>query len=294
MNRSSPAGEEAPSLLPDDPGLADLGRFIQGAIGMEISPARLPLVAGRLAGRLHALNLRDCRDYLRLLENERQEVQEAIDLLCVNETWFFRECQHFSLLCERIIPELGRAAPPRIWSAACATGEEPYSLAMLMAERYPLADWEIVASDVSSKALRQARRGVYPLPRCENIPRHLLVEHCRKGVGACEGTFSIAREVRERVRFQRINLNEDLPLALGSFDLIFLRNVMIYFDMETKRRVVERVVDRLRPGGYLCIGHSETLRGLTGSVMQVQPAVYRKPGGRGVRPHVVGGTDAAP
>lgn len=259
----------------DDQAFASLGRLIRHRVGLELSPARKYLVTGRLASRLRALKLRDYGDYLELLEQGCEEMQAAIDLLCTNETWFFREPEHFAFLRDHIIAKHARATPPRIWSAACSTGEEPYSIAMTLAGRFPDTYWDVLASDISSKALSIARRGVYPLSRSEQIPRPVLLEHCRKGIGACHGTFSLAAHVRERVRFMHINLNEPLP-ELGNFDLIFLRNVMIYFDAPTKRQVLQRVIERLRPGGYLFVGHSEVLHGLTDAVKQVRPAIYRK------------------
>ncbi|BBL76443.1 CheR family methyltransferase [Methylomagnum ishizawai] len=268
---SNPAHDEI-----GDQEFANLGRLIRHRVGLDLSPARKYLVTGRLGGRLRALNLRGYGDYLDLLENGCDEMQAAIDLLCTNETWFFREPEHFAFLRDHLLAGHNRATPPRIWSAACSSGEEPYSIAMTLAGRYPDTSWEVLASDISTKVLNIAKRGVYPLSRGENIPFPLLLEHCRKGIGSCQGTLSLTPQLRERVRFLQINLNEPLP-ELGSFDLIFLRNVMIYFDAPTKRRVLQRVIERLRPGGYLFVGHSEVLHGLTDAVRPVRPAIYRKP-----------------
>ena len=146
----------------------------------------------------------------------------------------------------------------------------------LAAELGEAAPWEIFASDLSSRVLERARTGHYSLSRAKNIPRPLLHAYCLKGVGAQEGTFLIEPRLRGRVQFAQINLMDALP-QIGAFDVIFLRNVMIYFDVPTKREVIGRVLRHLRPTGYLIVGHSESLNGVTEAVRQVVPSIYRKP-----------------
>ena len=147
---------------------------------------------------------------------------------------------------------------------------------MLMADVLGEAPWELIASDLSTRVLEKARNGLYPMERMEGIPKHYLTRFCLKGIGSQTGKFLITRELRNRVQFLQVNLNENLP-KMGEFDVIFLRNVMIYFDMETKRKVVSRMMSLLVPGGYLIIGHSESLNGVTDSLKVVVPSVYRKP-----------------
>lgn len=246
--------------------------------GINLSPAKKPLVSGRLAKRLAHYKLDSYGDYFRLVGSGRgnQEFQIALDLLTTNETYFFREPKHFDFLREHILP----AAPPgrsfRIWSGASSTGEEPYSLAMTLADGLGDKPWEIVASDISTRVLEKARSGHYAMERASHIPRNYLSGYCLKGVGANEGTFIISQELRNRVHFMQINLNTTLP-KIGEFDVIFLRNVMIYFDMETKQQVVKRMLPLLKPGGYFLVGHSESLNGICDSLRAVQPSVYRKP-----------------
>jgi chemotaxis methyl-accepting protein methylase len=168
--------------------------------------------------------------------------------------------KHFDFLRQQVLPALGRGRPVRLWSAACSSGEEPYSLAMTLAESLGAGPWELVASDISSRVLAQAGRGQYPLSRAEHIDTRLLHKYCLKGVGEQEGSFLVERRLRQRIRFMQINLNQRLP-EIGDFDVIFLRNVMIYFDLDTKRQVVERILPRLRPGGYFIVSHSESLNG---------------------------------
>jgi chemotaxis protein methyltransferase CheR len=245
--------------------------------GINMSPAKKPLVTSRLAKRLRHHGLSSYSDYFRMITagDGKPELQIAVDLLTTNETHFFREPKHFDFLRQRILPERKPGMPLRIWSAACSSGEEPYSVAMLLDDVLGNAPWEIVASDLSTRVLDKARTGLYPLERMLEIPKPYLSNYCLKGTGSQEGTLLIERRLRERVQFIHHNLTETPP-KLGEFDVIFLRNVMIYFDQDTKRQVVSSLMSLLRPGGYFLVGHSETLNGVSEAVRLVQPAVYRK------------------
>lgn len=206
-----------------------------------------------------------------------EERQTAIDLLTTNETHFFREPKHFELLRSEVRSRLQRGlnGPMRIWSAACSSGEEPYSLAMTLAEILGDRPWQVLASDLSTKVLADAQRGIYGRQRAEEVPRELAVRYLLEGYDECDGLYRIDPALSKRVSFQQLNLMEPLP-RMESFDFIFLRNVLIYFDVAAKRRIVESVVTRLKPGGLLFIGHSETLGGVTDVVRQVVPTVYRR------------------
>lgn len=245
--------------------------------GISMSSAKKPLVSSRLAKRLRHHGLASYGDYFQMITDTsgKSELQMAVDLLTTNETHFFRESKHFDFLRQRILPAQKAGKSLRIWSAACSSGEEPYSIAMLLDEVMGEAPWEIVASDLSVRILEKARTGLYSLERMLEIPQHYLSNYCLKGVGSQTGTLLIERKLRERVQFMQHNLTE-APPKLGEFDVIFLRNVMIYFDLDTKRQVVSRLLSLLRPGGYFLVGHSETLNGISKDVQQVQPAVYRK------------------
>lgn len=259
-----------------DTELNGFSRLMFEAAGITLAPTKKALVEGRISKRLHALGLATFTDYLRHIRHDAAERQQAIDLLTTNETYFFREPRHFAYLSETIVPSADASRPFRVWSAACSSGEEPYSIAMVLAERMGQRPWEIVASDISTRVIDQARRAIYPMERAEKIPQAYLKAFCLKGTGTQEGMFTLQPSIRDRLRFQIINLNTTLP-DLGTFDLIVLRNVMIYFDADTKRAVCRRLLDVLRPGGHLFIGHSESLNGLDLQVRAVQPAVYRKP-----------------
>lgn len=255
--------------------LTRLREWLKAAAGIHLGTGKGTLVTSRLARRLRETSADTFTEYLRLLAADANERQVALDLLTTNETYFFREPRHFDFL-QRLMPTLPTGRPIRIWSAACSTGEEPYSIAMLLASQLRSRSWEILATDISSRVLEAARAGHYRMERARGIPLELLARFCLKGTGTQEGTLLVTRSLRERVRFEHANLNAPLP-DVGEFDVIFLRNVMIYFDLETKRDVVARLLTYLRRGGHLLIGHSETLNDVSRALEAVAPAIYRKP-----------------
>lgn len=265
------------ALSLDDQEFALFQRLLSDIAGIHLAPAKKVMLAGRLGRRVRARNLSSYGDYYKLLEQERDELQVAVDLLTTNETYFFREPKHFDFLRDNILPQHRRGQPFRVWSAACSSGEEPYSLAMLLLDRLGSSTWEVLASDLSTKVLAKAQRGIYPMHRATLLPPEYKRKYCLKGIGEQDGMLLVDQAVRQRVQFRQVNLNHPLPSGLGSFDLIVLRNVMIYFQMDTKREVVRRIVEQLKPGGYLFIGHSESLHGIDSSLKLVQPAIYRKP-----------------
>lgn len=261
-----------------DDEFAQFQKLIFNIAGISMSAAKKPLVGGRLAKRIKHYGLASYADYFRFLTKggNGEEVQVAVDLLTTNETYFFREPKHFDFLRQQILPAAKRGGTFRVWSAACSSGEEPYSIAMILADVLDDGAWEIVASDLSLRVLERARSGHYAMERAEKIPRASLAKYCLKGVAEQEGTFLINRKLRERIRFMQINLNSALP-KLGEFDVIFLRNVMIYFDMETKRQVVGRLLPLLKPGGHFLVSHSESLNGIVDDELKtVAPSIYRK------------------
>jgi chemotaxis protein methyltransferase CheR len=255
-------------------------RFIYDAAGITLTPAKKALVCGRLSKRLQAHRLENFGAYFELLSSGRaaDEVQTAVDLLTTNETYFFREPKHFEVLRELATGAAGRPQPFRVWSAASSSGEECYSIAMVLADCMGGVQtaWDVVGSDISTRVLRRARTGHYPLERTRNIPNDYLKRFCLRGHGEQDGTLLVERGLRSRVHFAQVNLNTDLP-RLGAFDVIFLRNVMIYFNGDTKRQVVARILSLLKPGGHLFIGHSESLNDISTAVDQLAPSIYRKP-----------------
>lgn len=236
------------------------------------------MVASRLAKRLDHYGLSNYADYFRLVTSHAhpEEFQVMVNLLTTNETYFFREPKHFEFFTNEIIAKW-RGDAFRVWSAASSSGEEAYSLAMLLAENMRGRAWEVFGSDLSTRVLETARNAVYPLDRLENMDKKFLEKYCLKGVRSQTGLFRVDKTIRNRVRFAQINLMENLPVDLGLFDVIFLRNVLIYFDDATKKQVVERLFTALKPGGYFFVSHSESLHRVTDQVLVVTPSIYRKP-----------------
>jgi chemotaxis protein methyltransferase CheR len=252
--------------------------MIYDIAGISLSNEKKALVAGRLAKRVNYYGLPTYEAYFQQLSrpDARAELQIAVDLLTTNETYFFREPKHFDLLRDTILPQIPSGKPVRIWSGASSSGEEVYTIAMCLADKLGSRPWELIGSDISTRVLEQARRGHYPIERAKDISRDYLTRFCLKGTGAQEGTFLIDKSLRSRAQFLQINLNSTLP-SLGEFDVIFLRNVMIYFDQKTKQQVLQRMVPLLKSGGYFLVSHSETLNGITDALKPVSPSVYRKP-----------------
>lgn len=254
--------------------------LIHGITGIHLAPAKKALLCGRLSKRLRSHNLKAFGEYYDLVSSGRDpaELETCVNLLTTNETYFFREAKHFDFLREQILPRRPPGAQFRAWSAACSSGEEPYTIAMVLAEALSAnGPWEVLASDISTAVLEKARLGQYPLERARNIPPPLLRKYCLKGIGGQSGNLLVDGILRKRVRFEQINLNAALP-RVGEFDVIFLRNVLIYFQLDVKRQVVARLAKQLKHGGWFIIGHSESLYGVSDSLRPIMPTVYRKDG----------------
>ncbi|WP_018411060.1 CheR family methyltransferase [Methyloversatilis thermotolerans] len=252
-------------------------RWLHEVAGISLADHKKTLLMGRLSKRLAPCGVRGWGDYFDLLMSGTRpgELQVAIDLLTTNETYFFREPAHFTFLAEQVLPRYPGTEPLRVWSAASSSGEECYTLAMVLADTLGMGRrWEVFGSDLSTRVLETARRGQYPMPRAEKIPLDVLKRHCLKGTGPQSGTFLIDRPLRERVSFAQINLNEPLP-DIGQFDIVFVRNVMIYFDLQTKQQVMNRILAKLKPRGFVFVSHSENLHGVTDRVDIVKPSIYR-------------------
>jgi len=212
------------------------------------------------------------------------ELVRMLDAISTNKTSFFREEKHFDFLKQEVFPTYvkGKNATGfhrlRFWSAGCSTGEEPYSLAMWLSECFgknPRADVKILASDISTKVLAQAKRGVYPADSLEEIPASLVRRYFQRGYARQEGYFRVKTSLREMVEFRRLNLIEPFPFK-EVFNLILCRNVMIYFDKKTQQSLINKLYGCLVDGGYLLIGHSETLTGIEHRLRYIQPSVYQK------------------
>jgi chemotaxis protein methyltransferase CheR len=268
---------QSPTLGISDQEFTQFQRFIFDAAGITLANGKKMLVCSRLGRRVQHYELGSYTEYFRLLCSglQPEEVQTAIDLLTTNETYFFREPRHFEFLQKQLSTTVARSQPLRVWSAAGSSGEEAYSIAMLLEDQLEGRAWEVIASDISARVLERARAGHYPMERARHIPLPYLQRFCLKGTGKQQQTLLVDRSLRSRVNFQQINLNAQLP-PIGPFEFVFLRNVLIYFNHQTKRDVVARALSVLRPGGWLFIGHSENLHGITEAVKTVAPSIYRK------------------
>ena len=269
--------------------LALFGKFqqlIYAETGIWLSESKTALLCGRLARRLRALQLRTLREYYEIVIQPDQHAERVlmIDAITTNETRFFREPQHFDFLTSQVFPVWRKAAMEgqrsrtiRIWSAGCSSGEEAYSLAMVLAKYFPPSDgWDprVLATDISTHVLATAREGIYRIAGARDIRREFLEEFMLKGHGEHEGTMKVAREIRRMAEFKRLNLSDASYEIHGGFDAIFCRNVLIYFDTVSKRNVVEKLVRHLRPQGLFFIGHAENLHSLTQGLRCVAATVY--------------------
>jgi len=265
---------------PHEDAFHKISGLMRDAVGLTLAESKRPLVSARLGPRMRHLGLNDLNDYYRLISSPHcdGEFQVAVDLLTTHETFFFREPAHFDWI-EREL----QARRPRsfaAWSAASSFGDEAYSLAMLLADLQAQgslgADWQVLGTDVSDHVLRNATQGIYPEERLRQVSAERLKRYCLRGEGPAAGLVQIQPRLRERVRFGRLNLCLDVP-ALGPFDLVLLRNVLIYFDAPTKVEVVGRVLSQLRPGGLLILGTAEGRVQGAAPLQVLAPGVFRKP-----------------
>lgn len=245
--------------------------------GIAMRPGKEGLVRARLAKRMRKLSIPDFAVYLDLVGDgpSNAEFGEMVDALTTNKTSFLREHAHFDYLRETVLPTLGQNV--RIWSAGCSSGEEPYTLAMLLLDHSmtgTVRDARVLATDISQRMLVTAREGVYPSEIMSDVPADWQRRYwTRVDRNDESGALSATAALRSVVNFARLNLMEHWPMR-GPFDAIFCRNVMIYFDKQTQQRLVERFWALLRPGGHLFVGHSESLTGTAHRFRYVQPAVY--------------------
>jgi len=253
---------------------------------IQLGDDKQALVAGRLGKRLRQLGLDSFEAYCEFLEGQHgaQEIGPLVDLISTNHTHFFREAQHLDHLRKHIVAELVpklilRGEAFRFWSAACSSGEEPYTGAIVLAEYARLQgafQWQIEASDISSRVLEVAQRGIYPAERVKLPAPDLLPRYFQKGTGAHDGFYRVKDALRQTVKFHRMNLLQANYPVSPFQHVIFCRNVMIYFDTATQQELVAKLVNHLAPGGYFVVGHSESLLGVKHGLKTVKPGIYRK------------------
>lgn len=251
-------------------------KYFETQSGIRLGPDKHALVQGRVQKLAHERGERDLDNFVNrvLAGADSGALTQLVDRLTTNETYFFRESEHFQFLAQLVTQPL-TGGSFRAWSAASSSGEEAYSIAMVLADRLGLTrPWEVVGTDLSTEVVHKASRALYPISRAKDIPDYYRQRYCLKGHGPHANHMLVARTLRERTRFMTANLLEPLP-DIGVFDVIFLRNMLIYFDVATKRDIVQRVVRALKPGGYLLPGHSESLANLDLPLKSVRTAVYQ-------------------
>lgn len=269
-----PITEEEYTLLRD---------LINRESGISFARLRREVILSRISRRLKELNFERFHDYYERVLNDSDELSDLIDRVSTNVTQFFREPKQFDFLSLSAIPDILSTAPKkiRVWSAGCSTGEEPYTIAMAFQEafdRYGVRnpDFKILASDISSRVLKRAEEGIYTAEDVSQVPPQFLSKYFLAGVGRNEGFYQAKKVLRDSILFRHINLTAEVYPVRGVFDMIFCRNVIIYFDKAIQDRVVNSLLRFLKPGGYLLCGHSESLIGLRNMLRAVQPCIYRK------------------
>lgn len=245
--------------------------------GLELREGKEQLVSARLQKILTAGGYKTFGDYYEYVSRDAtgRSLAALIDALATNHSSFLREADHFDFLRAKVIPEMMSRGMAEMWSAASATGEEIWTLAFLLNEALPGRQIRIHASDISNKALEAATRAVYSVERCRPLPKEWITRFMTP-VGRPAHSYQVKDEIRRQAAFRRLNLISDFEWP-SPFPVIFCRNVMIYFDRPTQERVVRRITRYLTPGGYLFIGHAESLTGISHDLQFIRPAVYRRP-----------------
>jgi len=265
-------------------------QLIHEETGIWLGETKMALLCGRLSRRLRALGISDLDCYYELVmrPDQSEERVQMIDAITTNETRFFREPRHFEFLERKAIPRWQadaqkglRSRSVRCWSAGCSSGEEPYSLAMLLATNLrPDQGWDasILATDISTRVIAQARLGIYGMAKSTDIPDSFLKGYMLKGSAEQEGHMKVMPDIQAMVEFQRLNLTRDPYPPAGRFDVIFCRNVLIYFNFQSRHRVIEQLTRCLSPAGLLFVGHAESLSGINSPLRSLAPAIYARAG----------------
>lgn len=262
----------------------EISKLVFNLAGIDLNPSKKQLVKARLNSRLRELSLPSFDAYLQFLKNDKtgNELVTMLDSISTNLTSFFREGHHFAFLRQEVLPKImsqsTNSRRVRIWSAGCSSGQEPYSIAITLQEAIQQTtgwDIKILATDLSTRVLNKAAAGVYPQDQVTGIPKQVLFRHFDKLKSKHDVAWQIKPAVRNMITFGRLNLMEKWPMR-GPFDVIFCRNVMIYFKKDTQNVLVNRYFDLLNPGGIMFLGHSESLAGTSNKFKYVKPTIYRK------------------
>jgi len=256
--------------------------LIYQQVGITLDVPKKTLLVSRLGKRLRELGLPTYQAYYDCLSGKggEEELTKLLDLISTNKTDFFREPVHFDFLREHVLPQVQAVKTLRIWSSAASSGEEPYTIAMTLSDAIPdMSRWDIkiLASDISTRVLAKAASGVYEEERVSQLPLDLVQRFFLRGQGTQLGKFKVRAHIAQLVNFRRINLMDTTFPIRSALDVIFCRNVMIYFDRSTQAKLMEKFFRYLRPGGYLFIGHSESLQWIEHEFTYLRPTIYQKP-----------------
>ena len=286
-SREVSAGLGEPSQLSVSPVLFQkFQKLIYAETGIWLSSSKTALLCGRLFRRLRELEIASLEIYYERVSqpDQQEERSRMIDAITTNETRFFREPRQFDFMVQHVLPrwraeaeQRSRSKRVRIWSAGCSSGEEPYSLAMLVARHLPADEgWDvrILATDISNRVLEKARQGIYPITKSTELPADLLHSFMLRGTADRQSEMKVKIEIQQMVDFRRLNLNQESALHDGPFDAIFCRNVLIYFDAASKRRVVENLSRHLLANGFLFVGHAENLSSMFSQFRSLEPTIY--------------------
>jgi chemotaxis protein methyltransferase CheR len=257
-----------------------LSAFLYTNYGLKMPPTKKLMMEGRLKRRLVSCGIDNFKSYIDFLfseEGQKQELIHMVDSLTTNKTDFFREDHHFQYLTDVVCPSLTGAKKLSVWSAGCSSGEEPYTISMVLEEAKANGyfDYEIFASDLSYDILKKASAAIYPLDNAD-IPLDLKRKYFLKSKNIESSTIRVIPDLRKKVTFRRLNFVKTPYPIEGFFDIVFFRNVMIYFDRETQLKVLTEICNKIHKGGYLFIGHSESISSLKLPLRQIQPTIFEK------------------
>jgi chemotaxis protein methyltransferase CheR len=292
-SRQVDASLEQPPQLSVSPALFQkFQKLIYAETGIWLGSSKTALLCGRLFRRLRALGITSLQGYYECVvqPDQQEERVRMIDAITTNETRFYREPRQFEFMVQRVFPrwraeaEQGlRPRRVRIWSAGCSSGEEPYTVAMLLARHLPADEgWDVrlLATDISTRVLEKARAGIYPMARSAELPKDLLHSFMLRGTAERKGEMKVKVEIQHMVDFRRLNLAQESDLSEGPFEAVFCRNVLIYFDAASKRRVVGNLLRRLMANGLLFVGHAENLHSVSSQLQSLEPTIYTKTGNK--------------
>ncbi|MGA9979669.1 MAG: CheR family methyltransferase [Candidatus Sulfotelmatobacter sp.] len=286
LSSAGTCSEQPPQLSVSPAVFQKFQKLIYSETGIWLGSSKTALLCGRLFRRLRELGITSLENYYERVAPPEQHEERArmIDAITTNETRFFREPRQFEFLVQRVFPrwranaEQGsRSKRVRIWSAGCSSGEEPYTLAMLLERHLPSAEgWDVrlLATDISNRVLEKARKGIYPLAKSAELPADLLHDFMLRGMAERQGEMKVKIELQRMVDFRRLNLDQVSDLSEGPFDAVFCRNVLIYFDVASKRRVVGSLVRHLIANGFLFVGHAENLNSVSSQLRSLEPSIY--------------------